>query len=94
MRDTCCRHCVDGCEGVSGVWMHAAQEQPVGETAPVAYSVWKDGGCPMCAEAERIASAIKSIRDGEWAPDSRPTYCEGYDDALEVALSYIARDAS
>jgi hypothetical protein len=52
-----CRHCVTGCEGVSGVWEHAAQDQPTGNAPIAAYAVWGDGDCPMCAEAERIIKA-------------------------------------
>ena len=56
----CCRHCHDGCEGVSGVWAHTAQDQPRDRDWPselTAYVVWQDGCCPMCAEAERIIKA-------------------------------------
>lgn len=96
MRTTCCRHCIDGCNGVSGVWMHAAQEQPAGEATPTAYVVWRDGGCPMRAEAERIAEAIyKKVTAGE---DSLPVgsgkfgagYISGLDDAAGIAAG-IAR---
>lgn len=58
-RSTCCRHCAAGCRGVSGVWEHAAQEQPTGNAPIAAYAVWGDDDCPMCAEAERIADAIE-----------------------------------
>lgn len=83
MRTTCCRHCIDGCNGVSGVWMHAAQEQPAGETAPVGYAVWQDGGCPMCAEAERIAAEVAKLKIPEPSTSEHHAYNEAID-AVEV----------
>ena len=58
----CCRHCIDGCKGVSGVWAHTAQDQPRDRDWPsklTAYVVWQDGCCPMCAEAARIAAWLR-----------------------------------
>lgn len=60
-RDTCCRHCVDGCEGWGGGWDHAAQRMtpPIQREGDVTFAVWQDDCCPMCAEAVRITAAIQ-----------------------------------
>ncbi len=77
----CCRHCIDGCEGGSEVWMHTAQEQPAGETTPTAYAVWEDGGCPMCAEAARIATTIEA----QFSGSLRDEYGQGKDAGIALA---------
>ena len=58
-----CRHCVEGCTSVSGVWDHTAQRQPTTYPPTGSYVVWQDGHCPMCAEADRIADAIQRDAD-------------------------------
>lgn len=55
-----CRHCSRYCQGSAEeegmVWVIAAQRHH----DRLAVAEWDDGGCPMCAEAERIAAAIEA----------------------------------
>ena len=83
----CCRHCIEGCTGVSRMWQHAGQEQPSYDEQPAAYAVWQTGQCPMCAEADRIADAIESEAAAKAASYEglTPAAEFGYRDAARIA---------
>ena len=55
----CCPHCWDGCHGgtLPDQWQHHRQHPAHPQTG---YTVaWDDDHCPMCAEAEGVASWLR-----------------------------------
>ena len=70
MSDGHCRHCGTGCTGGTDLG-----DGPNLHT-DMAFAFWRDGRCPACAEAERIAEAIDAkrahpINEGKDAYDIR-----------------------